>query len=85
MIQLPDFNVQEVDFAVTTLTPTADRKTVVDFTTVFGEDGTGILIKKPKGSGEPGFFKIFKPLHYEYANFLSVFLCARAELTELLI
>ena len=52
------------------LTPSADRATVVDFSIVYTEDGAGILLQKPRGEKDSVYIKIFKPLHYLCVYFL---------------
>ncbi len=48
---------------VAPLSVTPERSVAVDFVEPFLEDGTGILLSKPKDA--PEFFKIFRPLHFQ--------------------
>ncbi|KAK0048003.1 glutamate receptor ionotropic delta-1, partial [Biomphalaria pfeifferi] len=54
----------EIHFVIGPLTITSSRAAVIDFTTPYMEDGTGILTKKPDPDSDTvsGFFRLFKAM-----------------------
>ncbi|KAK3777309.1 hypothetical protein RRG08_038457 [Elysia crispata] len=51
---------KEVTLGIGPISITSERRTVIDFTTAFAEDGTGILTRRP-GFGSSKMFRLFKP------------------------